>query len=355
MNVVLIALVAISESVGVGLLGVVVLRLLRPYPVGCSLIAIVGITVCAMNTSTVTTVLVARSVQVSLAAHVAINLMAGAVAVLIGLLLVRSVLAGRGNPAAAPRTPDEPRSDEDQEHRAPDVGTARELTAVGDELAASRRCERAEASRRRLASWVSHDLRGPVRRIQDRIESIEDGSVHELPAACERIRADTELFLDMLDDLLELARIQAGDRPLEPCEVALDDLISDEVAELDVLADENGVRLRAEVIEQVVVRVDGRSMTRVLHALLVNGIQCSPAGAVVSVGVRGDGGQAIVSVADECGGIPEEELGSVFEVGWRDTSLGLAVAQEVVQAHAGDISVCNILGGCRFEVRLPLP
>ncbi|SFN70292.1 hypothetical protein SAMN05421805_106134 [Saccharopolyspora antimicrobica] len=100
-------LVVLSGSVGVGLLDVVALRLLRPCPVGFSLLAIIGITVCVLNTSTVTTVLIARSVEVPLTAHVTINLLAGAVSVLIGLLLVRVVLAGRGRRAVV--VPDAPR------------------------------------------------------------------------------------------------------------------------------------------------------------------------------------------------------------------------------------------------------
>ncbi|SFN70324.1 Histidine kinase-, DNA gyrase B-, and HSP90-like ATPase [Saccharopolyspora antimicrobica] len=181
------------------------------------------------------------------------------------------------------------------------------------------------------------------------MESIVDGSVDELPPHCGQIRASTERLLGVVDDLLALSRIRAGDSGPEPREVVLDDLVSDEVAELGALADENGIRLRAEVVEQVLVRVDGR-MTRVLNELLSNGIRCSPAGAVVSVGVRASGGQAVVSVADECGGILELDLGSVFEA-----SPGLVIAREIVRAHDGGISVRNVPGGCRFEVRLPLP
>ncbi|MGW1680144.1 ATP-binding protein [Saccharopolyspora sp. NPDC002376] len=57
-----------------------------------------------------------------------------------------------------------------------------------------------------------------------------------------------------------------------------------------------------------------------------------------------------MSVADECGGIPERDLGSVFEAG-----PGLVIAREIVRAHDGGISVRNVPGGCLFEVRLPLP
>ncbi|MER7081820.1 Signal transduction histidine kinase [Saccharopolyspora kobensis] len=347
MNAVLIALVAISESAGVGLLGVVALRLLRPHPVGLSLLAITGITVCAMNAGTVTAVLIARSVEVSPTAHVVINLVAGAVAVLIGLLLVRTVPAGRCRPVG-------------ETHRAgdppPDAELARELSTARDEPTSPRLRERAaEASRRRLITWVSRYLRDPVHRIQRLIESIEDGAAGELPTCCRQIRTDAEQVLGVVDDLLELSRARAGENRLEAREVALDDLVSDEVASLGALAGENGIRLRAEVVEQVLVRVDDRSMTRVLNALLVNGIRCSPAGAVISVGVRETGGQAVVSVADECGGIPECDLGSVFEAGWNAAGPGLAIAQEIVRAHDGGISVRNVPGGCRFEVRIPLP
>ena len=80
--------------------------------------------------------------------------------------------------------------------------------------------------------------------------------------------------------------------------------------------------------------------------------------------MSGDGDHAAITVADECGGIPADDLDRVFDLAYRGDSarspgargagLGLAIARGLVEAHEGDIAVCNQAGGCRFTVRLPL-
>ncbi|MEV5539873.1 HAMP domain-containing sensor histidine kinase, partial [Saccharopolyspora shandongensis] len=182
---------------------------------------------------------------------------------------------------------------------------------------------------------------------------------------CRKIRGDTEVLSDMVDDLFELSRIQSGTLRLAPRMVALDDLISDEVAALEVVAGERGISLSARTIEPVVVNVDDRAFTRVFNNLLGNAIRYAPEGSTVAVDIRVLAGWAAVSVSDECGGIPEGDLASVFDMGWRGEDrrtrgssgggLGLAIVQGLVQAHNGNVSVRNVPGGCCFEVRLPLP
>ncbi|MGP4014981.1 sensor histidine kinase [Saccharopolyspora sp. 5N708] len=363
-----IGLIAVCESVGVGLIGAVVLRQLRRYPTGVSLVAVIVITVCAMNTSAVTTAFVTRSAQLPVAVDLAVNWVAGVVSLGVGLLLGRSVMTGGRRLADATRflgaeqrfrLPDDPPTGELAE-------LARELRITSDKLAESRRREQAaEASRRRTIAWISHDLRSPLARLRALTESIEDGVVDDLPYYCRKIRTDADRLTEMVDDLFELSRIQAGTLRLTPREVALNDLVSDEVAGLDTLAGSHGVRLRANRVEPVTVRVDDRVMSRVFNNLLGNAIQYSPANTTVSVDVRAADGWAMVSVSDECGGIPPEDLGSVFDMGWRGDArrspgaergggLGLAIVQGIVQAHLGKVSVRNVAGGCCFEVRLPL-
>lgn len=366
MNPLLIVLVALCESVGVGLVGMVVLRILRLHPVGHSLVAVIVITVCAMNASTLTVVLATRSLRLPVAADLAINLVAGIVSIGIGLLLGRSVMRGGRMLADATRS-----FGVDQRFRAPDdpptaelAELARELASTSDKLAESRRREQAaETSRRRLVAWISHDLRSPLARLRILAESLEDGVADDIQGSCRKIRADTERLTGMVDDLFELSRIQAGTLRLRPREVALDDLISDEVAGLEVLAADRGVRLRAGTIQPVTVHVDDRAITRVLNNLLGNALRYTPPGTVVSIDVRAVDGWAVVSVADQCGGIPEQELASVFEMGWRGTratgaerggGLGLSIALGIVQAHQGHLTVRNVPGGCCFEVALPL-
>ncbi|MEV5540682.1 HAMP domain-containing sensor histidine kinase, partial [Saccharopolyspora shandongensis] len=182
---------------------------------------------------------------------------------------------------------------------------------------------------------------------------------------CRKIRGDTEVLSDMVDDLFELSRIQSGTLRLAPRMVALDDLISDEVAALEVVAGERGISLSARTIEPVVVNVDDRAFTRVFNNLLGNAIRYAPEGSTVTVDIRALAGWAAVSVSDECGGIPEGDLASVFDMGWRGEDrrtrgssgggLGLAIVQGLVHAHNGNVAVRNVPGGCCFEVRLPLP
>ena len=363
----LVVMIALCESVGVGLIGVVVLRLLRRHPVGYSLVAVIIITVCAINTSTVTMVLVARSAQLPVEVDLAVNLVAGAVAIGIGVLLGRSVMRGSRRLADATRWLGQQRRFEQPEDppTAEFAELARELRLTSDKLAESRRREQAlDASRRRLVAWISHDLRSPLARLRAVAESIEDGVVDDLQDYCRKIRADTETLSTMVDDLFELSRIQSGTLRLAPREVALDDLVSDEVAAVGVLADSRGIRLRARTVEPVAVSVDDRAVTRVFSNLLVNAIRYGREGSTVTVDIRAATGWAVVSVTDECGGIPASDLGSVFDMGWRGDDrgpgaprgggLGLAIVQGLVQAHHGDVSARNVPGGCCFEVRLPL-
>jgi signal transduction histidine kinase len=357
-----VLLIAVCESAGVGLLGVVVLRLLRRYPSSYSLVAVVGIAVCAMYTSAITVVMVTRSVEQPLIVDLAANLVAGVVAIGGGVLLGQSVMTRRRRSADVNRSLAAVQRIMSPDRSAELAELGKELTATNDELAESRRREQTvEASRQLLVDWISNDLRSPLTRLRDLTESIEDGSVADLPESCRKIRADTSRLTGIVDDLAELSRIQAKTLHLERRNVSLDDLVSDEVAGLGGAAGERGLRLRAKRIEPVVVCVDDRAITQVLNKVLLNAIQYSPVNTAVSVEVRSADSWAVVSVADECGGIPEQHLDSVFEMGWRDTQrspegggLGLAIAQGIARAHEGGVSVHNVPGGCCFEVRLPL-
>ncbi|TDC21226.1 HAMP domain-containing histidine kinase [Streptomyces sp. 8K308] len=241
---------------------------------------------------------------------------------------------------------------------------ARCLAQTDARLTESRQRERAlEASRRELVAWISHDLRTPLAGLRAMAEALEDG-VAEDPARYQRqIRSEVERLSDMVGDLFELSRIQAGALALAPSRLSVYDLISDAIAGADPLARESGVRLTDAGVERVPVEVDGREMTRVLANLLVNAIRHTPADGTVAVAATRDGhGSVVLSVTDGCGGIATDELPRVFDTGWRGTDartppggagLGLAIVRGIVEAHAGRAEVRNVPGGCRFEVTLP--
>lgn len=246
---------------------------------------------------------------------------------------------------------------------------AARLEEMRARLDAARRRERSlEGARRELVAWVSHDLRTPLAGIRAMSEALADGVVAE-PAEVARyhatIQAETEKLGRLIDDLFELSRIQADAVSLTLDRASLADVVSDALASARPVADARGVRLDGRLqAHPPPVELAGPEMGRVLQNLLDNAIRHTPAGGAVTVEVGGDGDHASITVADECGGIPDADLDRVFDLAYRgDTArspgdrgagLGLAIARGLVEAHAGDIAVCNHASGCRFTVRLPL-
>jgi signal transduction histidine kinase len=248
-----------------------------------------------------------------------------------------------------------------------------ELRSSAEALAATRERERAlESARRDLVSWVSHDLRTPLAGLRAMAEALEDGVVDDPEQYYKQIGASVERLNHMVEDLFDLSRIQAGIVSREVENISLDDLVSDCIAALEPLAAAQGVRLTGSVAGATAVTGNGPELNRALTNLVANAIRHTHAhGAVdVRVGmmpVGADGSIAEVLVRDECGGIPEEHLPRVFEVGFRGEAartphgsnsggagLGLAITRGIVEAHAGTVEVSNRPGGCQFRVRLPV-
>ncbi|MFQ6272888.1 sensor histidine kinase [Kutzneria viridogrisea] len=230
----------------------------------------------------------------------------------------------------------------------------------------------AEASRRELVAWISHDLRTPLAGIRAMAEALADGVVSE-PAEvvgyATRIGAESQRLSSMVDDLFELSRITAGALRLSMSAVPLRDVVSEAVAAEGPVAASKGVRLRAEAETWPVVLGSDPELARVVRNLLSNAIRHTPPDGTVAVLVGTEDGQALLRVDDACGGIPGNELDRVFDVAFRGSSartpstgseqpagagLGLAIARGLVEAHQGEIAAHNHGPGCRFEVRLPI-
>ncbi|MBP2340719.1 signal transduction histidine kinase [Saccharothrix coeruleofusca] len=223
----------------------------------------------------------------------------------------------------------------------------------------------AEASRRELVAWISHDLRTPLAGIRAMAEALADGVVarpDEVADYAARISAEAEQLSGMVDDLFELSRITAGALRLTLSEVPLADVVSEVVAAEHPVARRKGVRLEADAPTWPVVLGSDPELARVVRNLLSNAIRHTPPDGTVAVRVDVDGGEALLHVDDSCGGIPETDLPRVFDVAFRGTpsrqpvggGLGLAIARGLVEAHRGTIDARNHGRGCRFEVRLPL-
>jgi signal transduction histidine kinase len=247
---------------------------------------------------------------------------------------------------------------------------AAELQRTSNRLTASReREQRLEASRRELVAWVSHDLRTPLAGLRAMSEALEDGLAEDPARYHSLMRSEVERMSRMVDDLFQLSRIHAGAFEVTLEQVALGDLVSEAIAGVDPVARARGVRLGGSVDGDVLVRVDPEGMSRVLLNLLANAVRHTPEDGTVEITGRAGREGIEVSVSDACGGIPDDELGRVFDVAWRGTparspgggetrggtgaGLGLAIVKGIVEAHRGTVAVHNQAPGCRFLVRLP--
>ena len=245
-----------------------------------------------------------------------------------------------------------------------------ELRRTSERLAESRHRELAlEQSRRELVSWVSHDLRTPLAGLRAMTEALEDGLADDPARYHAQMRAEVDRMVRMVDDLFELSRIHAGGLRLSPEPVALGDVVSEALAGANAVARARGVRLGGQVEEDVLVTADPAGLSRVVSNLLMNAIRHTPADGVVEVSARAVPDGVELSVTDACGGMREDDIPRVFDVGWQgspartpdhlDTTggagagLGLAIVKGIVEAHLGQVAVTNHEPGCRFLVTLP--
>jgi signal transduction histidine kinase len=230
----------------------------------------------------------------------------------------------------------------------------------------------AEQSRRQLVAFVSHDLRTPLAGIRAVSEAIADGVVtdDEVRIQAKHIEQESIRLADMVDDLFEMSKINAGAVAPTHEPVALDEVIDDVIAVHRIPARRAGVTLHAVLPEQPV-RIVGsdRSLVRVLSNLVANAVAHTPEGGSVTLAVGSQGDHAWARVDDTGVGIDEADLPRVFDVAYRGSNgrvprddsslpsgsgLGLAIAAGLVQAHGGSLTAHNLDTGARFEVRLPL-
>ena len=233
--------------------------------------------------------------------------------------------------------------------------------------AAAEREREMERARRDLVASVSHDLRTPLAAVRALVEAVADGVVEDTVTR-ERYLASAQNELAhlgrLVDDLFELAQIDAGVLRLEMEKASLHDLVSDILASFRPQAESKGVRLVGEVAGGVdPVLMSPSRIQRVLHNLISNALRHTPADGTIAVRAEPDGEVVRVEVADTGEGIAPEDLPRVFERSYRGeksrtrreaddpgAGLGLAIARGLVEAHGGRISAESLAGkGARFR------
>jgi signal transduction histidine kinase len=234
-----------------------------------------------------------------------------------------------------------------------------ELATSFDAMAAS--LEDLFDARRELVAWASHDLRTPLASMQAMVEALEDGlgdADRYLPALREQVRT----LSDLVDDLFELSRIDAGLLVLELSDADVDDLVASCVRALGPQADARGVRLAATMHGGATARCAPEKVERVLFNLLTNALRHTPSDGTVAVAVDTAADSVRVVVEDTGDGLPPEAARRMFERFWRGdrartgggAGLGLAIARGLVEAHGGSIwAETREGGGARVSFTLP--
>ncbi len=228
----------------------------------------------------------------------------------------------------------------------------------------------AEASRRELVAWVSHDLRTPLAGISAMGEALADGVVAEsadVRRYGRQVVRETTRLSGMVDDLFEMSKINAGALRLRLEPLDLRELIDDVLAAARPAAARAGVSLQArQPASPIMVAGSDQALTRVLANLLTNAITHTPPGGDIEIAAGIDHGRAWARVDDTGLGIAESDLPRIFEAGYRGTTarspmadgggggMGLAIAAGLLSVQHGEIVAANRERGSRFEIRLPL-
>jgi signal transduction histidine kinase len=232
----------------------------------------------------------------------------------------------------------------------------------------ARRKEELDTMRRDLIAWVGHDLRTPLASVRAIVEALADGVVEDRPTIDRYLRTakrDIGSLSALIDDLFDMAQLDAGGMKLDRQPNSLSDLISDTIETFTALATEKGVQLGGHVepgVDPVV--MDARLIGRVLANLVGNAIRHTPAGGAVRLTCGVTASNIQVNVTDNGEGIRHEDLPHIFERFYRGeksrsrttggAGLGLAIAKGIVEAHGGVITVQSQPGhGTRFTFILP--
>jgi signal transduction histidine kinase len=220
-----------------------------------------------------------------------------------------------------------------------------------------------------FVSTVSHELRTPLTSMIGYLELTLDGEAGELTEEQQQflgiVSRNCTRLNKLIDDILFVARVDAGRLSLDPDWLPLGEVAWSAVESAQASADKKDVKLHFSADSGLPpFWGDGMRLTQMLDNLLTNAIKFTPEGGEVTVRVGQLGDSLHLEVADTGLGIPEDEVGRLFERFFRastgtaiqGTGLGLPIVKSIAEVHGGSISVESELGvGTTFAVDLPLP
>jgi two-component system phosphate regulon sensor histidine kinase PhoR len=226
--------------------------------------------------------------------------------------------------------------------------------------------KRVEQVRREFIANVSHELRTPLAGIKSVLETLEAGALRDEKAAMEFVsRADMEVdrLVQLVEELLELSRIESGEVPMARESVDLAVVANAAMLRQRHRAERAGIDLTFERQERIPEVIgDAERLERVIVNLLSNAIKFTPAEGAVRVTCEANDGATVIRVIDNGVGIDSDNVDRVFERFYKadrsrqegGTGLGLAVVKHTVEAHGGTVGVESELGsGSTFWFLIP--
>ncbi|MGA9891717.1 MAG: ATP-binding protein, partial [Xanthobacteraceae bacterium] len=253
--------------------------------------------------------------------------------------------------------------------RALEVQTAELADLAGKYADEKNRAEDANAAKSKFLANMSHELRTPLNAIIGFSEIMESAMFGPLGADkyteySRDIRESGEYLLDVINDILDMSKIEAGGIRLAPEAVAVEPILADCQRVVSTRAGEKHLNLSVEIEPGLVVNADRRALKQIALNLLSNAVKFTPEGGAVAVYGRERGGTVTIAIKDNGIGIPKialRKLGRPFEQvesqltkKYQGSGLGLAIAKSLVELHGGDMRIRSTLGaGTVVIVRLP--
>ncbi|HGY89811.1 MAG TPA: hypothetical protein ENK43_01425 [Planctomycetes bacterium] len=229
---------------------------------------------------------------------------------------------------------------------------------------------RIEAMKRDFVANVSHELKTPLTTIMGAADTVADNPTmpeETRTRFLSRIVANSKRLNSLINDLLDLSRVQGEEIQRSDTRHSLRDIVRESIVRFEDKARESDIRLLSLLSEEPLsVAGDDRDLRSVADNLILNALAYTPPGGRVTVRTRRDGQWAVFSVEDTGVGMEPEHLDRIFERFYRvdparsrhqgGTGLGLSIVKNAVHAHGGEIDVRSRPGeGTIFWVRLPLP
>jgi len=244
----------------------------------------------------------------------------------------------------------------------PDQHTSGSLLLVQDLT----HLRRLETVRRDFVSNLSHELRTPLASLRALAETLQDGALDDPPAArrfVDQIQIEVDALTQMVNELLELSKIESGRFSLDRSPVAPCDLLSSASQRMQLQAERANLRLRMECADDLPnVHIDSQRLEQVLVNLIHNSVKFTRSGGEVVLSAQSGIGEVRFGVRDTGVGIPAEDIPRIFERFYRvdksrtgsGTGLGLSIAKHIIEAHKGKIWAESVEGkGSTFYFTIP--